>query len=112
MPAKASPCKDLSGRWANSNIGPAAYSPPIFTVTRSGATIYDIEGVGSGVSLKGTVKLADQTLSLKWNMYPYSEETVYQMDSLCESGNGPMRINKSFLCASTENTVYIRRTKR
>lgn len=108
----SSGCADLSGNWANSNEGPALCPPPVFSVVRTGANVYDVEGTGCGVSLRGTGQYKNSVFTVRWKMTPCSGVTQYLMDSACASGEGAMKITKSLFCADTKNTGRIQRTLR
>ncbi len=106
----ASRCDDLSGRWANRNEGPALCPPPLLTVTRTGHNVYDVSGSACGATLRGSGRYSSGTFTVNWRMTPCTGSTVYAMDASCDSGSGPMTIDKTLLCAATDNTGYIQRS--
>ena len=110
--AEMSSCDDLSGSWAHSNNGPARCPPPIFTFTRTGSDIYDVDGSGCLVPMAGTAKRTGQKVLIKWAMFPCTGETELTMDAQCQSGTGPLRINPTLMCLESENTSSIQRTRR
>ena len=103
-------CNDLSGSWANRNEGPALCPPPILTFTQTGHNVYDVSGSACGATLRGSGIYKNGTLTVNWKMTPCTGSTAYAMDQTCDSGAGPMTINKTFLCADTDNTGHIQRT--
>lgn len=108
----ATSCDDLSGRWAHSNVGPALCPPPVFTFTRTGKDIYDVDGTGCMVAMVGTARRSGQSVLVKWKMTPCTGETTFHMDAQCSSGSGPLRIDPTLFCADTANTSSIQRTSR